>query len=314
MKLTISIVVIISILLNIWLLFNGSPIKIATETTEELHTHYPYLAKRILIENPHDLLINFMPLRTKLRSLIQNDYHNDFSIYFEYLPTGTSVGVNDRIEFYTASLIKVPVAMAYYHHQKSNGITEHPMLTIQEHNFGKAFGNLWKRGAGTKISADETIKIMLTESDNTAYSMLVDYIDPEDMQYVFDGLDLPAKSGERNQIIMNVKSYSSILKALYFSAIVSKDNSQHILELLTKTKFNDKLVAGIPPDIPVAHKIGTYDLSGKIVFSDCGIVYLSKRSYLLCMASSTDEQTSRERMKTVSKIVYDFVSASQTAN
>jgi len=34
------------------------------------------------------------------------------SVYFEYLPTGANISINKDAEFFPASLLKVPVAMA----------------------------------------------------------------------------------------------------------------------------------------------------------------------------------------------------------
>ena len=54
---------------------------------------YPLLAKRLFVDNPSNTRINFSPLRANL-----NKYFADKkirgSVYFEYLPTGTSVRVD----------------------------------------------------------------------------------------------------------------------------------------------------------------------------------------------------------------------------
>jgi beta-lactamase class A len=313
-KIVIILIVIVSVILNIFLLitlFSGKTQNKVPDASKELENKYPYLSQKILQDYDRDLLMNFIPLRAKLRDLVEKKYGSDFSFYFEYLPTGSSIGVNEKIEFYSASLLKVPLVMAYYHHREKNNIKNNPLVTITEKDINKKFGTLWEKGANSSVSLSEVIKFALIESDNTAANILEREIDVEDRQYIFNGLDILIKIEENNAASVTTKAYSSILKALFFSSLLTKDNSQYILDLLTKTKFEDKLPAGVPSDILVAHKIGVYENLEIPVYSDCGIVYVPKRQYILCMASKSDDKTAQDRMKTVSKIIYDFVS---TAN
>jgi hypothetical protein len=88
------------------------------------------------------------------------------------------------------------------------------------------------------------------------------------------------------------------------------------LEVLTRTIFTDKLPAGVPPEIKVAHKIGVFrplgSKSSDQIFSDCGIVYVPNRPYALCMMVQGDEEHAREYMKFISKMVYGFMAKINT--
>lgn len=294
--LILSIALISSLVVNVIFLLNSS--SNGASPIEK----YPYISKRVLQEEQSDILINFLPLRNELRKIIA-PFQDSFALYFEYLPTGTSIGINEKAEFGTASLIKVPVAMAYFHYRERLGLKEDPTVTIQESHLDSNFGDLWKKGAGTKINLGEAARLALVESDNTALFVLVANIPREDFDEVYEGLDIDLKIQD-GQTILTVKQYSSILKALYFSSILDKDNSQKILELLTQTKFNDKLPAGVPEGIPVAHKFGVL---GDELFQDCGIVYAPKRPYVLCMVSHSTEGLAKERMKAISAKVYQYI-------
>ena len=268
---------------------------------------FPYLSKRILQEFPQDILINFLDLRQTLRSQI-DPFGNGFGVYFEYLPTGTTIGINEKEEFHAASLFKLPVVMAYYHTKDRTNNQNDTELTLKSNQLDNQFGNLWQKGAGYKLKASDAVWLALTESDNTAAKAIVPLIDKQDFNAVYEGLDIDLQS-DKEGAILTAKNYSSILKALYFSSVLSKESSEEILDILTKTKFPDKLAAGIPADIPVAHKIGDYnDEKGNEAFMDCGIVYVTRRPYILCMLSVSDEQTARERMQAVSKTIYDYIS------
>lgn len=268
---------------------------------------YPLLSKRILQDFPQDILINFLDLRTQLRNEVK-PYGETFGFYFEYLPTGTSIGVNEKNEFHAASLFKLPVVMAYYNQKERLRIKEDPVLTLSKDSIDKDFGNLWQKGPGYKIKLPDAIRIALEDSDNTAIKLIVPRISKKDFDNVYSALDIDLNTDQKGAIV-TAKSYSSILKALYFSAVLSKDDSEEILDLLTKTKFPDKLAAGVPSNVPVAHKIGDFvDEKGNDGFRDCGIIYVPRRPYLLCMFSVSDEGIARERMQAVSKTIYDYIS------
>lgn len=310
-KKTISVLLILSLLINIGFIIYyfsyDDEIKEANNVSAS-ELKYPLLSKRIHQEFPQDLLINYLELRTQLREQVK-PYGRTFGFYFEYLPTGTSIGVNEKVEFYAASLFKVPVVMAFYHYKERTKMQEDPELVLMEEHIDKNFGDLWQRGVGTKLKTSEVVRLTLAESDNTAVKMLSPYIKDEDFNEVYQALDIDLRSDNAGALI-SAKNYSSILKALYFSSVLTKDSSNEILDLLTKTKFSDKLAAGVPPQIPVAHKIGDFEAKdGTQGFRDCGIVYEPRRPYILCMFSAGDEQTARERMKLVSQTVYKYVSS-----
>lgn len=297
-----SLIVIVSVACNVilfWNFFSG----FQNGSIKDLEEKYPLLSKRVLREVPIDILINFLDLRKSLHSMV-DPYGDNFALYFEYLPTGTSIGINSNNEYYVASLFKLPVVMSYYKHKENNHITTDKIVGIRPDEVDPRFGDLWKKGVGYQISLEDAAKIAITDSDNTAVQVLGPYIGEKDFQDVYDAIDIELKISSEGALL-SPKNYSSILKSLYFSAVLNRDNSEKILEYLDDSKFNDKLPAGVPENIPVAHKIGVIDGQS---YLDCGIVYAPRRPYLLCMVSKSDEVTARDRMKKVSKAVYDFVS------
>lgn len=299
---------ICSIGINIFLLSQKNSSPSPKDKVVQLGEKYPYISQRVLAELPQDILVSFLDLRQELRK-DTTQYGNSFGLYFEYLPTGTSININGLNEFHAASLFKLPVVMAYYHYKHRLGIQDDQQITLTKDMLDKQFGNLWQKGAGYTLKASDAVRLALTESDNTAARSLVPFIDKQDFDSVYEGLDIDLQS-DTEGAILTAKSYSSILKALYYSSVLDKDASEEILDYLTKTKFPDKLAAGVPISVPIAHKIGDYnDDRGNEAFMDCGIVYVPRRPYILCMLSVTDEQTARQRMQMVSKTIYDYVSS-----
>ena len=305
-----------SVLLNVGLFFvffhnRTSPLN--QSSSQSLSDKYPYLARRALLDNPSDFLINFFDLRTELQCQTAS-YGDKFAFYFQYLPTGTSIGVNGSEQFHAASLFKLPVIMAYYHYLERTGGSDSQMATVMPADIDKQFGDLYKKGPGYKLPMSEAVRLAIEDSDNTAAKVIADQVQQQDFDAVYQGLDITLDT-DKNGAIITAKNYSSILQALYFSAVINRDDSEKLLDLMTKTKFSDKLAAGIPTDIPVAHKIGDFnDFKGNTAFTDCGIVYLPKRAYMLCMLSIGDQQTAIDRMSSVSRVIYKYLTSAQTSN
>jgi hypothetical protein len=75
------------------------------------------------------------------------------------------------------------------------------------------------------------------------------------------------------------------------------------------------LVAGVPQNVPIAHKYGTYEfeenVNGRKVLAeqlhDCGIVYHVEKPYVFCfMTKGKDVETLYRIISHVSKLVYDY--------
>lgn len=281
---------------------------------------YPLLSKRIFTNNQNDILINFTDLRNQVRNYV-GQQKATIGLYFEYLPTGLSVGVNDTSQFYRASLVKLPVVMRAYKLVEQGKIDKDETLAITERDIDKTYGDLWKQNR-TEISFREAVKLSLTVSDNTAFRIINHRVDRETQDSggeveqaiadVYKYLDVPLSS-DGASLFISPKNYSSILKSLYFSAYLSYQSSSELLGILSQSEFTDWIPAPIPDDIIVAHKTGTSDSPddqnrGLAVLTDCGIIYYPDRPYLLCiMVSSSSIEESLTYIRSLSLMVYDYI-------
>ncbi len=157
----------------------------------------------------------------------------------------------------------------------------------------------------------EAAKLALTESDNTAISAIIystrDLLKPDES--VINSLDVSFQRDEKLLLSISARSYGSFLKCLYFSCYVNKTDSQEILAYLSESKFNNRLRAGVPSDVLVAHKIGTYSNQTQ---SDCGIIYEPSRNYILCiMLFVEDNSAGNSHIANLSRITYDYIKKSE---
>ena len=302
---TIKFLVILSFLINI--------ILIISFFSEKAHFHlnyedYPFLSKRIFNQSPNDVILNFVPLRKAMKEYVNNQNGN-VGIYFEYLPSGISIGVNDREEVKIASLTKVPLAMSIMKKIEKGKLSLDTKVVIKEENLDSKFGNLYKKGAGSIFSVKELIDESLINSDNTAYDALFNLLTTEEVVEVYENLEIEVNSRETKPIV-SPKSFSSIFRSLYLASYLSEEDSNYILDILSRTSFNDKIPAGIPnKNIKIAHKIGVFsriDNPDKL-FSDCGIIYVPDRPYTVCAFVQGSDEEAKKHISYLSYMIYSYV-------
>jgi beta-lactamase class A len=281
---------------------NNNPIK--TSNTDS--SQYPLLAQRIFIENPTDVKINFSGLRSDLRKYFEEN-SLEGGLYFEYLPTGSSIRINANEEFRAASLMKIPVAMEVYKAAELGLLNLDEEIILKEEWLNSDFGDLYEKGAGYQLTLEEVIEILLTKSDNTALRAAIaatDGVLPIE-ERALGSLDVEFSVDQSGSIDIGARSYASFFKCLYFACYNSVEHSNTLLKYLTQSNFNDRIVSGVPDTVLVAHKIGVFNTT---VQSDCGIIYKENRNYILCiMLSAQDTPETKNHFYNLSIFAYDFL-------
>ena len=289
---------------NIGWIVRGDPGRGAADTAA-LQKKFPLLSADVLADNPNDILINFVPLRKALQAKF-DALTVQKSFYFEYLPDGTSIRVGADQQLTAASLIKVPLAMNLYKAAESGYVNLNQTVTVRQDELDNAYGDLYKRGAGFKMTLRQAAQYMLEQSDNTATHVIYDHMQGK---LGYDEQSLARLDIDQNiedgQAVITARSYASVLKGLYFSAYLNHTDSQELLGYLTHSTAGNRITAQLPKSVPVAHKIGVYNANW--AESDCGIVYVPKRPYLLCVMVGLPEDQANDFIAGVSKDIYEYV-------
>ena len=249
-----------------------------------------------------DLIVNFQPLRDYLNDKYEAD--PNISIYFEYLPTGASIAINKDAEFYPASLLKVPVAMAVAKKVERGDWKWTNELVLMSTDKDDKFGTLYKEPSNSTFTIEELVRRSLTDSDNTAHFILVRNLEMEEMKDVYDHMGLAGFLETKGSL--SAKKYSVLMRALYSASYTTEENSQKLLSYLSQSPFSSYSQSGLPKGVSFAHKIGV-DESRK-VYLDSGIIYEKNRHYILTvMTKNKDEQIAQKIMADISGKVYNYV-------
>jgi hypothetical protein len=87
-------------------------------------------------------------------------------------------------------------------------------------------------------------------------------------------------------------------------------NSEHALELMTRSDFKSGLVAGLPSGVEVAHKFGEAGDQNEKQLHETGLVYAEGNPYLITvMTRGSNADSLASAIASISKLVYEQMEA-----
>ncbi|MCX5714819.1 MAG: class A beta-lactamase-related serine hydrolase [Candidatus Omnitrophica bacterium] len=257
--------------------------------------------------------ISLQRVEYKLKKYIKNqiEYNNAtlISVYLRDLNNGPWIGINENEKFAPASLLKIPIMIAYFKAAEGNfAILEKQIkYETEAHDIPQEIPPANALIPGNTYTVSELIRNMIVYSDNISKDLLLLNIDEKLLNQVYRDLELDIPNERTPEDFISVKEYASFFRILYNSSYLSKAMSEKALELLTEVDFPEGIVAGVPSNIKVANKFGEREDNTKMKqLHDCGIVYYPGSPYLVCiMAKGTDLTRLSSVIGEISKIVYE---------
>lgn len=301
----VIVLLFFSIGINIIQLYNSQKNIFSSRDNEKLYDYEKsFVAPDVNHVRKENLLINFTSLRDDLTDYVSTQ-SSQIGLYFEYIPTGNSIGINSTTPFIYASLLKIPLVMTIYDKIEKGELSFDEKHPITQEMIDPNFGDLWEEGVGKEISIQEAIEQTLTVSDNTAAEFLRSLLTTEEFTNIFPFLDIPVYL-YKDQPGVSPKNYTSVLRSLYYSSFLPEASSEDLLKILSTSAYADGIRSPIPPNIRIAHKMGIRGEYDQL--SDCGIIYLPDRPYFLCiMAQEEDQKKAEEIISTLSSKIYAYL-------
>jgi beta-lactamase class A len=289
--------------------FLGSYFLLQKLDVENFRAQYPLLDPMRFFAEPRDLLTTVQPIREELRAIFEKEGLESTSLYFEYLNTGANISINQDVRILPASLIKVPLAMAVMKKIEKGDWKLYNQLILTKEDRDNEWGEVYKYPIGTPITIADLIEEMLLHSDNTAYRILYRNLSMDEVRGVFDALGLDDFFDQEWKI--TAKEYTRLIRSLYTANYLSPEHSQFLLDILSRTDYDDYLGQWIPDNVQFAHKIWEND--SKTVILDAGLVYIGSRVYLVSMATDYEKEwLTREQALSlfgrVSELIYTYIS------
>lgn len=302
----VAIVLVVSgALIGGYTWFSHGTKRTATFTTpipDELNNRSLTLGGRVALEEE---------LRAFAEQMVAQGQLSDYSVYYQEFVSGPVIAINESRGFFPASLLKLPVALWYFKQAQ-----ERPELLLEEIHFagprGSTDGHFLPQhpiAVGTTYTIEELIKLMLTESDNDATQVLVEYAGGREViNEVYEELDI-RNVDNYETYVMDTQTYGAFFRVLFNARYIDREYSERILSMLTDTSFKTGMVGGLPEDVVVAHKFGerTLDENGPVEqLHECGIVYAPANPYLLCiMTQGSDYDVMAAFIREASRRVFE---------
>jgi len=240
------------------------------------------------------------------------------SVYFRDLTNGPALGANTEAQFSPASLLKVPLMIAYLKMAESRpSLLKEQILYDhrQDLNTSKHFKSSRSIEQGKRYSIDELIQMMIVHSDNNAMFLLFNHLDREFRDKVYMDLGI-IRQDATSDYVMNVEQYAFSFRVLFNASYLNRELSEQALRYLAQPDFPYGIFGGVPPGITVAQKYGERIHEGTDVkeLHDCGIVYFPHMPYLVCvMTKGADFDVLAGMTKEMSAIIFNEISGNYSA-
>ena len=260
----------------------------------------------------HDPTLEMLIIQTLEDSLADHDSDKplpSYSVVVHNLADGRSAAVNDDQIYFSASLFKVGLLLEAYRQRDVGELDFSDGITLEESHAEHDFGTLEILGlkVGDTISISDAIRAMITISDTPTAIMMQELLGPlrvdatyralglKDTRYVSD---LPTSAGDM----------AVLLKAIARGHEVTNESRLEMLSLLLQEWVRDRVIAGLPPGTPAAHKHGTFYAEGLKAWHDAALVWGPSGPYVIIVLS--DHTGERGPTVAVSRAVFDYFASS----
>lgn len=278
-----------------------------TETEETTNTASPPSPPPLLPLNQE-----ITDLKQTFESLGSEQNQLNPGVFLIDLDSGEYVNLQGDTSFSAASMIKIPILIAFFYAWEQGELELDERLTMTEDvKVGEA-GKMQYDELGTEYVALETATEMIRISDNTATNMIMKRVGGKDvLNQLFEEWGLE-KTRVRNQLpdlegtnTTSPKEMVELLAKVEKGELLSARSRDKILEILKTTRTDTLLPQGLGEGATIAHKTGDI---GSVV-GDVGIIESANgQRYLAAMMVErpNNDRSANELIRNYSRHTYDY--------
>jgi beta-lactamase class A len=262
----------------------------------------------------------------RIQARIQQDSGAQVGLAYIDLASGDTLYLNADTSFHAASTMKVPVMIELFRDASSGAFAMDQGLMLVNQFASIADGSPytldWNSDSdttlyhriGQRVRVDSLLRLMITRSSNFATNTLITLVGAEQVTRTMRSL-----GAQRIQVLRGVedgkafekglnntttaRDLALILQAIEEGRAAPGRATGDMREILLAQEFNEKIPAGVPKGIRVAHKTGEITAHSH----DAAIVYPpGKRPYVLVVLTRgiVDGNKANKLIADLSAIVY----------
>jgi beta-lactamase class A len=235
-------------------------------------------------------------------------------VFLVDLDTGNYLDVNGTTPFSAASMIKVPVLIAFFQEVDAGRISLDEVLTMTEADRAGGSGDMQFDAEGSQYTALETATKMIIISDNTATNMLIRRmggIDAVNQRFQSWGLDnthiqnlLPDLEGTN---LTTPRELVELMAMVSRGDLVSLRSRDRLLDIMRRTQTSTLIPAGVgDPRATIAHKTG--DIGSMV--GDVGIVDMptgQRYSIAVMVKRPHNDSRAQDLIRQINAEIYQYL-------
>lgn len=277
----------------VFLLFIFFPSPSTSKTTNLLSSSSKKLVKPLSVSVEEEVYAD----------LAIRHYLNNVSVYSLDQNPNDTVSINTDKQWLPASTVKTYVAMYAYNQAYKGNLGLDDQVVVDAKNIVPTelvTDELPTLQEGQYVSIYRLIKQMVTQSDNTAYNVLLDVLDRRNINDYIRGLGLTHTSiGSKLNLDDNQLQYENSVPGYGINTTTAGDyleafklmdegkvpGSDSLLSIFYQQKINNMIPLFLPKSVKVAHKTGDLDP----LYHDGGIITTPDRRYILTIFTNTGD-------------------------
>lgn len=258
-------------------------------------------------------------LQERLAALANQPGLTAGALFWE-VETGTFAGVRPDQAFPAASVIKIPILLAFFQAVETGQVRLDEQLTLREDLKGGGAGVLQTRPLGSQVSALEAATLMSTLSDNFATNLIIDRLGGQEalnqkfrqwgLQHTQISWWLPDLEGTNTS---SPRDMVWLLSQVEQGRMLSRRSRDRFLDILWRTQRPSYFRPNLGQEVRIAHKTGTL----RSVVGDAGILDLPNgRRYVAAVwvkRETPNDPRAEELIAALSQAAYEFWSAPGSA-
>ncbi len=223
----------------------------------------------------------------------------DVGVAFRTLDRRDELFIQADVEFHAASTMKVPVMIELFRQARAGLLRLDDQIPIVNEFHSIVDGSLFAlnvaddsdtavyKHVGGRMSYRELCEAMIAVSSNFAGNLLIEHLGVKSIQKTTDALGAPGmrvlrgveddkafQKGLNNTT--TARALLTLMEKIATGEAVDRAASDEMVAILKHQTFNNRIPAGLPPGIAVAHKTGEITR----IQHDAAIVY-AKRPFVL---------------------------------
>jgi beta-lactamase class A len=251
-------------------------------------------------------------LGTDLRHLAEN-FPASSAVEVLDLSTGYHVGYNAGESMPAASTIKIPVMVEVFRQLEQDRFDLTRRVTLLEGDKDYGSGELCDEPDGSTYPVEYLLQQMISISDNTAANMLIRLVGRHAINREMRRLGLhhtrlltsvrTTRWAVRQDLRTSPTDMVRLLSLMARRKLVDEWSSNEMISILEGDQINTLLPEPLPPDVPIAHKTGSFFDT----LDDVGIVYEADAPYVIAVMTTHLPSLSvgRTFIRSLSLMTYD---------